>query len=248
MIRLNPVPVVSPRKIFIMAGQSNMVGHGVLAQLPAFPRANRVFIYRYNEAWDVGAEPMSNHAGIVYSVFLDDENLASCGMAFADHLASLQLGYEIGLVPCAKGGSGMDDWERNLSTSTMYGAMIARAQAAAVAGDIAGLIWYQGEEDSKNSTDANAWAANFEQFVEDVRDDLDLPNLPIVHTQLGPDNELSGREYWSVVQAQQAAVDLDFNAMVTASDLTTLGDDLHLNTASLVTLGQRYAVAMAALL
>lgn len=231
-----------------MAGQSNMVGHGVLAQLPEFPRANRVFIYRYNEQWDVGAEPMSDHDGIVYTVFNDDEDLASSGMAFADHLASLQLGYEIGLVPCAKGGSGMDDWARDLSTSTLYGAMIARAQAAEVAGDLAGLIWYQGEEDSRNSTDANAWAANFEQFIADVRSDLSIADLPVIHTKLGPDPDIPERPYWTTVQAEQEAVDLTNNALVDASDLSTLADDVHLNTASLVTLGQRYAVAMASML
>lgn len=163
---------------------------------------------------------MSDHAGIVYTVLFDDDDLASCGMAFGDALASIQLGFEIGLVPCAKGGSGMSSWARNLSTSTLYGAMIARAQAAEAAGDLAGLIWYQGEEDSRTSGAANSWAANFEQFVADVRSDLGIADLPVIHTKLGPDPDIPERPYWTTVQAQQEAVDLTNNALVDASDLS----------------------------
>lgn len=246
MIRLFPSRLSASRLVFIMAGQSNMVGQGSLSQVPTYARANRCFIYRYNEQWAAGAEPMSDHTGIVYTVFNDDENLASCGMAFADSLAGLRSGVEIGLVPCAKGGSGMTSWVRNESTSSLYGAMLARVRAALQLPGTAlgGLVWYQGEEDSRTSSAANAWRSRFETFVANVRSDFDSPGLPVIHTKLGPDPNLSERPYWENVQDQQEAVSIPVNDMVSAEDLSTLSDDIHLNTPSLVTLGGRYATAM----
>lgn len=250
MLALNPSPIPRPRWAFIMAGQSNMVGHGALSQVPAYPLGNRCHIYGYNEAWRAGAEPMSDHAGIVHSVFLDDENLASCGMAFADSLSRFRPGIEIGLIPCAKGGSGMASWARNLSTGSLYGATLARAQAAILRPNTAlkGVIWYQGEEDTKNSANAAAWAARFQQFVSDMRADLGISDLPVIWTKLGPNPSVPERPYWTTVQAQQAAASITDGAMIDASDLTTISDNVHLNTPSLVTIGARAAVAMDGLL
>jgi hypothetical protein len=56
------------------------------------------------------------------------------------------------------GGSGMDAWQRTLSTSSLYGAMFARVKAALQhpGAFLAGMSVYQGEEDGRTLSNGNA--------------------------------------------------------------------------------------------
>ena len=54
----------------------------------------------------------------------------------------------IGLIPCAKGGSLIHDWRRNLDDNTLYGSCLKRARAASLMGNVAGLLYFQGEIDA----------------------------------------------------------------------------------------------------
>lgn len=49
--------------------------------------------------------------------------------------------------------------------------------------EIAGFVWFQGWNDLINPQFADAYAANLEHFIRDVRKDLNVPKLPFV---LGP--------------------------------------------------------------
>lgn len=230
-----------------MAGQSNMVGHGSLAKIPLFPLDYRCKIYGYDEQWRNAAEPMSDHQNIVHSVFYDDDDKASCGVAFADQMARLRPGVEIGLIPCAKGGIGLAAWQKSSGTNTLYGAMIARTRAALEHENsvLKGIVFYQGEEDAKTYSDATQWADRYEQFISDVRDEFCIADLPAIHTRLGPNGQ--SREYWQDVQSQQENVNLSNSDWVDASDLTTV-DGVHLDTGSLIILAGRYAIKMAGIL
>lgn len=236
MIPLNPKPVAPRKAIYARLGQSNEVGHGSLSQLPDFPLAYRVSIYGYNDQWREGAEPVHDHTGITpaNSVFFDDEDLASSGMAFANEMATEGL---VGLVPCAKGGTSISQWQKG---QPHYNRAVARVQEALEEEGtyLAGITFYQGEEDSRTSA-ANLWASRFMQFVLDIRSDLG--NVPIVFCQLGPNPNLSTRPQWNTVKAQQASISMPNVYMVTTDDLQTNSDKVHMNTPSLVTIGLRQA-------
>lgn len=248
-LRANPGAVILPRHIYILAGQSNMSGRGELNELPSFTRAGRVKIFSNAWHWVAGSEPVDSPVGQVDSVSLDSNAAASPSMAFGDALAGLTPDVEIGLVPCAKGGSSLDDWSRNLSRSTLYGSMFARSQEAAKDGEIKGVILYQGENDADTLEHANTWASRCYELIADVRADLGIPNLPFIVTVLGPDPEDPLFPYHSLVQSQQQGMSGLGIAVVSAADLTgKVGDPIHLDTGSLVTLGQRYATAMQGLL
>lgn len=228
------------RQNFILAGQSNMSGRGSLTGLPTFDNAARIF--NFNNAWNWvgGAEPIDSQAGQIDTVSSDNAGVGP-SMAFADGLADLRPSMEIGLIPCAKGGSGITAWARSTSRSTLYGSMLARANAAGALGPIAGLLFYQGEEDAKTLAAKNAYAAKLDQFLADVRSDFG-DTLPVIITALGP-LDAGDFPYRSDIRTiQQAAAD-SITAVVDAGDLTNF-DGVHLNTASQLTLGGRYATAM----
>lgn len=236
------------REIFLTGGQSNMSGSGWLSELPGFARAGNVWTFRNDWTWQNPAtEPIDDATGQIDAVSIDANPGTSSNLAFADELSRLRPGREIGLVPCAKGSSSITIWQRNLSRSSLYGSMLARALKAAESGDIRGLLFYNGEEDSRLLSTAQTYADNFRAMVTDFRADVGIPNLPVIVTEVGPltGAEIPHRPYWTTVQAQQRSLDgVDGIRCVSAVGLADRGDGLHLSTISHCTMGLRYARAM----
>lgn len=249
VIPLFPMPSSRPREIFILAGQSNMSGRGLLSEVPTFPNASRVKVFSNAWVWEAGAEPVDSATGQIDTVSADIAAAASPSMSFGSSLAGLRPNIEVGLVPCAKGGSSLNDWQPAVSRTTLYGSMIARAKAAAVQGTIRGLLWYQGEAEAANLSDAETVKSRTEALIANIRADLMIPDLLVIVTVLGPNPNRDDLPYWSTVQAQQEAISGSGISVVSAADLTAkTGDEVHLTTGSLVTLGERYATAMHSLL
>ena len=144
---------------------------------------------------------------------LDERASVGPSLALADAFVSLHPSTSVGLIPCAKGGSSISDWEKRTTQprSTLYGSCMTRMKVAAPAnGTIRAVLFWQGGEDTKTLEDALKWKERFTTFVADLRADLGNPNLPIVLVMLGtPDNEvLKKRPYWEVVRGQQRSVNL----------------------------------------
>lgn len=237
-----------PLEIFATGGQSNMSGSGLLSELPGFTYANRV--HNFTNAWtwqNPAVEPIDSSVGQIDTVSLDADPGTSSNLAFADEMVRLRQ-RDIGLIPCAKGSSSITQWQPgNLARTTLYGSMVARCIKAAERGVLKGILFYNGEEDSRTSVNANAYAANFQNFVNGIRVDLGIADLPIIVTEVGPltGSEISERPYWSTVQAQQRSLDgVNGIKCVSAVGLTPRADGLHLSTISHCALGLRYARAM----
>ena len=120
--------------LFILAGQSNMSGRGAL--LPDTLSENpRVFLFGNDYQWHRAAEPIDHPRGQVDKVSQDMDAGFSPGMSFATTLLKHNPNLIIGLIPCAKGGSAIAEWERNLSNKTNYGTCLKRSLAASSKGD-----------------------------------------------------------------------------------------------------------------
>jgi hypothetical protein len=237
-----------PLELFATGGQSNMSGSGSLSELPGFEYAGRV--HNFTNAWtwqNPAVEPIDSSAGQIDTVSLDADPGTSSNLAFADEMVRLRQ-RDIGLIPCAKGSSSITQWQPgSLSRSTLYGSMVARCLAAAARGVLKGILFYNGEEDSRTSVNANAYAANFLNFANGIRTDLGIPDLPIIVTEVGPlgSVEAPNRPYWATVQAQQRSLDgVNGIRCVSATGMSTKPDGLHLSTISHCAMGLRYARAM----
>lgn len=95
----------------------------------------RVYAFGPDYRWRRAIEPLGDAPGV------------GPGLAFAKEVASRQPEMVIGLVPCARGGTSILAWQRSLSERSLYGACLSRARAASVVGEIAGLLFLQGESD-----------------------------------------------------------------------------------------------------
>ncbi len=233
--------------LFILAGQSNMVGWASLP--PDQPTDPRVFVFGNDYHWRAAIEPIDSAYNQVDKV--SEDRIANYGPSLAFALASLERHPQgvIGLIPCAKNSSAIAQWQRNLSDQSLYGSCLKRARAAAVMGHISGVLFFQGETDAVDPVQyplpephAFDWATLFTAFVSDLRHDLHQPELPVVFAQIAANTAPEAFTNWKVVQDQQSSVKLPMTAMITTADLPLL-DGLHFTEASYRTIGERFADA-----
>lgn len=240
-------------QLFVLAGQSNMSG---LAELPETQHHHpQIFTFGNDYRWQPAQEPVDSPLDQVDAVSIDPEAGLGPSMAFAETLLAENPDQVIGLIPCAKGGSSITDWQRDLSDQTLYGSCLKRIQAASIMGTVKGVLFFQGEADAIDPKAypslrpaADSWAEKFTQFASDMRSDLAQPQLPIVYAQIGPLAAASGDfPHWQTVQAQQRQVQLPHTEMITTTDLS-LGDSVHFDALSYEEIGQRFAQQMMTLI
>lgn len=239
-------------QLFILAGQSNMAGMGDLPPQAKPAETNpQIYVFGNDYRWKLAKEPVDDPTNQVDKVSEDIPAGYSPAMDFATTVLKQHPDMVIGLIPCAKGGSSIHEWQRNrnLDENTLYGSCLKRVRAASLMGNVAGILFFQGEidtvdpkEDPKRIFSANQWADKFTLFVKNWRGDLNLPNLPVVYAQIGSNTEPERFINWAVVQEQQRQVKLPFSAMITTDDLA-LKDYVHFTTESYQTIGQRFAKA-----
>ncbi|XP_050159545.1 probable carbohydrate esterase At4g34215 isoform X2 [Malus sylvestris] len=235
------------KSIFILAGQSNMAGRGGVVNdtttgiatcdgvVPPECRPNpSVFRLNVNLTWVKASEPL--HADID----VEKTNGIGPGMAFANAVLanhSSTVG-QIGLVPCAIGGTNITQWRRG---SFLYNQMIRRAKASLQnGGSIRALLWYQGESDTASREDALSYKNRLETLFGDVRLDLQSPDLPIIQVALASGYEATLIE---IVREAQLGIDLLNVRTVDAKGLPLEPDGLHLTTPAQVELGKMLADA-----
>jgi hypothetical protein len=249
MVRLDPVTPI--REIFILAGESNMSGRGVVADLPDFPYAYKVKNYKNSGVWADGAEPIDDPTGQVDSVSNDSTSAkASPGMAFGNKLAILRPYNEVGLVPCAKGSTTIANWAKSgLSRTTLYGSMVARANEAKAAGQLKGVFWWQGWNDAENSTAAANIGTNLLSMFTSLRTDVAEPNLKFVVVGLQTSNTAT---YRNTINTNLAALDGGLSGAikyVAPGAISVIsGDEVHASAAGQVVVGELGAAAMHTLL
>lgn len=241
--------VTAAPDVYLLTGQSNMSGRGLVEELTAPERTAdpAIQVYGNDEAIRPALDPLDDAAGQIDAVS-SDAGLAAVGpgLFFARATRALRS-RPILLVPCAKGGSSMAQWKPGGGRDTLYGSCLARARA--VGGKPKGILWYQGETDAGVADSAETWRTSFETLVASFRTDLRGSRLPIVIVQLAdpPSPAISApKTYpgWAAIQAVQAGPLPACVAMVSAKGLPKKPDDLHLTTAAQRDLGLRLAQAM----
>jgi sialate O-acetylesterase len=168
---------------------------------------------------------------------------AGLGLTFAKELYD-RTHVPIGLVPCAHGGTSMDQWNpvrRDEGGDSLYGSMYDRFKA--VGGRVKGVLWYQGESDA-NPKAQPEYRGKMKRFIEAVRKDFNEPKLPFYLVQLSRVTIPTFADApWNGVQEDQRrlAREIPDVAVVPAIDLD-LDDVIHIGTPGLKRLGRRMAI------
>ena len=218
--------------IFLLMGQSNMAGRGLLEDVEPI-RDERIRVFQ-DGRWAVAEEPLHH-----------DRPTAGIGLAMSFARAVLAAGpdREIGLVPRAVGSTPLERW---MPGADLYEGAMAAARSVARDGAIKAVLWHQGEHDSKSEADASSYARRFSVMAATLREQLDAPLLPVILGELG--GYLAKRHdfpHYRIVNAELRKVPeaVPHSAFVNAEGLTDKGDSLHYDARSLRVFGERYADA-----
>lgn len=234
--------------LFLLLGQSNMSGRGSLNSAAVPLPHPSIYAFNKDYRWHPAREPLGTVPEEVDWIATDGGTGAGPGLAFARQLVRHWPTWKIGLIPCARGSSSIEQWQPERGQNTLYGACIKRALAASTYGTICGVLVSQGESDAggeivysaTNVRHPRDWAAMFTNLVNGLRDDLHDADLPVLFSQLGPSGGDPSPRDWDVVKEQQASVKLPGVAMIRTDDLEVQPDG-HFSTESNVEIGNRFA-------
>ncbi|TCC93608.1 sialate O-acetylesterase [Pedobacter frigiditerrae] len=226
-----------PRKqIYLLMGQSNMAGRGVITDEYKELQHTRVLMLNANNEWVAAKHP----------IHFDKPKVAGVGpgLAFGAALADAFPKDSIYLVPCAVGGTSIAKWEPGAfdkSTNTHpYDDALLRIKEAMKLGKINGAIWLQGESDS-NPKSAAVYLEKLTALIERVRKETNNPNLPFVVGELG-----QYRDNYKLINEvlHQVPQKIKLTNYVTSEGLTHKGDTTHFDSPSATTYGVRFAKEM----
>ncbi|MBP1925617.1 hypothetical protein J2Z76_001476 [Sedimentibacter acidaminivorans] len=218
-------------KSFLMLGQSNMAGRGFIHEVP--PIYNERIQMLRNGRWQMMTEPIN------YDRPVSGISLAG---SFADAWCGQNGEDIIGLIPCAEGGSTLDEWAVE---GVLFRHAITEAKFAMQSSELTGILWHQGESDSVNGN-YKVYYKKLLLIIDALRKELNAPDIPFIIGGLGDylGKEGFGKscsEYNFINQElQKFAFEQDNAYFVTASGLTSNPDGIHINAISQRKFGLRY--------
>ena len=177
-----PLPPKEKFHLFLLVGQSNMAGRGMVEEQDRTPHP-RVLMLNKADAWVPAIDPLHF-----------DKTAAGVGLGktFGALYAEAHPGVTVGLIPCAVGGSPIDAWKPGAfyepTKSHPWDDTLRRTQIAqksgTLTGTLTGILWHQGESDS-NEKLAPGYEAKLHDLIARLRCQFDVPSVPFIVGQMG---------------------------------------------------------------
>ena len=218
-------------KSVLLIGQSNMAGRGYLHEVTPIYNEN-IFMLR-NGRWQMMTEPIHF-----------DRSVAGVGPAasFAQAWCNANKNEQIGLIPCAEGGSSIDEWSKE---STLFRHAVSEAKFAMENSELIAILWHQGESDGRSKKYKNYYH-KLNILVNSFRKELGDLEVPFIVGGLGNYLGKSGFgrscvEYDLINQELLKYVENNRNCyFVTGEKLYSNPDGIHINAESQRRFGIRY--------
>jgi hypothetical protein len=216
---------------FLLIGQSNMAGRGFVGEVEPIDN-NDVFVLR-NGRWRKMYTPVNP----------DRETAGVCLAESFAYLFSRHYNADVGIIPCADGGSHLDQW---LPGEILFDHAVGQAKLAQRTTTIVGVLWHQGESDSLYDRYPH-YEEKCTLIFEAMRKELDLgDDVPFLMGGLGDYLVNYFRKehaacFGFVNQAiESMAEHNDWIGFVSAAGLEDKGDNLHFSARALREFGRRY--------
>ena len=236
--------------VFVLAGQSNMVGLGFNDELSSMQEGSvdRAVIY-YNDS----VHPNTNTMQWMQLApgFGVTEDRFGPELTFGRRVRELWPDRDIAVIKVAEGGTALHDrWKAG--TGDLYQLLVAEvgAQMQALSQQwrpqIVGFVWMQGESDAIQQPTADAYGGNYAEFLWALRTDLGVTLMPATAGLISP---AGGWPFADTVRNATTLVStlVGQTDVVETIDLPTQPADIyHYASDSYVTLGQRFAEAAVA--
>ena len=231
-------------KLFLFAGQSNMVGGMIGSHLPdEYAKAPSNAVFWSGDSW-IGLPDRES-----------DNNRLGPEISFTHRLAKKFPNDTIAIVKLAVGGMSLDGpfkpgrgelYEQLIATSKRA---IESLESSNESYQVAGMIWLQGEADAMFQSAAEAYEINLSQLIKLIRTEFDVPTLPVVVGKLA--DELIESPQWDfkylreVQLAQEKVAGSDANVhLIRTDDIPHESDNTHFLPDGYFELGHRFAKAV----
>jgi len=222
---------------FLLAGQSNMAGRGLVEPQDTIPNTRILTINKENEIV-LAKEPL--HYYEPARTGLD------CGLSFARTLLeSVPKDVSILMVPIAIGGSSIQRWLADSTWNDVKLLSNARNKIARAkeAGMFKGILWHQGEANSNSAAETEGHAIRLSTLADSLRTIIDIKDLPFLVGELGSFSKRP--ELFELTNRQLATFTSEdkYAALIETSDLPHKGDNLHFDGPAQREIGKRFAEA-----
>ncbi len=211
----------------LIIGQSNMAGRGFPSEVEPIVN-DKLHVLRNGRWWPmyIPVNPDRATAGV---------NLVE---SFAD-LYAKDHGVDVGIIPCADGGTNLDQWQVGgvLFDHACYMAHLALRSSSIVA-----VLWHQGESDAYPEV-YSQYKARLSVIFEEFRQRLSLHDVPFLVGGLGDYlvNFFKNDIYKEINRSlEEYAKENEMTGFVSAKGLVSNPDNLHFSAASLREFGVRY--------
>ncbi len=216
---------------FLLIGQSNMAGRGNLAEAHDI-NTQSISILR-NGRWTAFQRPVQPDRAF------SGVNLAE---SFAEKYSAEHDNVTVGLIPCADGGTCLDQWQIG---SLLYDNAVFNARLAQRTSTIAGVLWHQGESDCTEGK-YHVYYQKLEKIFDGLRRDLNLYDVPFLVGGLGDfieiykDGALAKGFRTVNPELEKYANEHEMTGFVSAKGLKSNPDNLHFCADALYEFGLRY--------
>lgn len=220
---------------FLMIGQSNMAGRGDLSD--AEPIINPdCFMLRMGR-WQQMSEPVNPDRAFLGGKVCSGISLAA---SFADELAR-QTHAQIGLIPCADGGTCIDQW---MPGEILFDHAVLQARLAMRTSVFSGILWHQGESDCNDDESLLAHKGKFTTMINALRRELNACDLPLLIGELSEnysaDRGMGDRPSRMNRAYRELEAELPMCRVASSKGLTLRPDGLHFDARSCRLFGIRY--------
>lgn len=219
-----------------MIGQSNMAGRGFVNEVPMICN-ERIQMLR-NGRWQTMTEPIN------YDRPVSGISLAG---SFSAMWCMENENDNLGLIPCAEGGSVIDDWSVD---KVLFQHAVSEAKFALRDSELIGILWHHGESDSYGGS-YKTYYEKLKVIIDTLREELNAENIPLIIGGLGDYLGKSGfgsmcTEYNLINDELKKFAKNENNCyFVTAKGLDCNPDGIHINAVSQRKFGVRYYYAFA---
>ena len=219
-------------KSFIMMGQSNMAGRGEFDDVPEIENP-LCSMFRMGR-WQKMSEPINPDRAIFGTIWHSGRSLAA---SFADCYAK-KYKEQIGLIPCADGGTSINQW---LPGKPNFNYAMAMAELAKASSDICGILWHQGETDCARG-ELSDYFDKLALVINTARKNISDDTLPVIMGELSENENTENRETHILFNKRlhDFADGMSNITVVSSAELTMKPDRHHFDSKSLRIFGERY--------
>lgn len=218
---------------FLIIGQSNMAGRGVPPiDEPLDTRKNKLKVLR-NGRWQTMFRPVN-----------PDRHVSGTCLAesFAGAYSDDHPNVEVGIIPCADGGTSIDQWQEG---GLLFDHAVYMTKLALRTSHLVGILWHQGESDCGEEL-YPLYFQKITALMKALRRELNAERIPLIVGGLGDflkdrwqDKNLINYSHVNAALIRFAE-QTPCTAFACAKGLTPNSDNLHFDHRSLQEFGLRY--------